>query len=529
MTSVTIDRPGDRAALRALRGGRRAERLRHMDWIDALYRAYLVGVSTIAALIGLAAAVSDTRLSAATVDDWIAHGPAVVGTVVAVALAFGLRSGSHGGPLVFEAADVQHVMLAPIDRGVVVRATAYRQLRGVLGVGALVGAVAGVTVADRMPHGFDRSPVDWLLAVAACTMLTAIATWGAALLASVLRMSGGLAALLGVVLVAWSVADVVAGRATSPATHIGGIALAPIGGVDPWGVLVVVLLVAAALLRAGNLSLEPALRRARLVQSLRFAATFQDLRAVIVLRHQLAHESPRARPWLRVGRAGGHRGTTWRRDLHGALRWPVPRVVRIATLSVVAGAAAGGAWHGTTPLIAVCALAAYGLALDTTEGFAQDTDHPDIAAGIPEPTGPLLIRHLVTPAAILGGAAILGVGAAAVTAALAGGRAPTGGPAVTAIVAVAAVVTMPAAAALALYLGRPGRDMGMLIQHPGINVALQVAPLIVVALAFAPIVAAVAAPAHSQPVGLAFTAAWPAVIVAGGIIAALRTRPWITR
>jgi len=342
-------------------------------------------------------------------------------------------------------------------------------------------------------------------------------------------MSGVLAALVGVALVGWSVADVAAGAATSPATHVGGIALAPIAGVDPWGVLAIVALLTVALLRAGHLSLEPALRRARLVQSLRFAATFQDLRAVIVLRHQLAHEAPRSRPWFRIRRGAGHRHATWRRDLHGALRWPVARVVRMATLAVAAGAAAAGAWHGTTPLLAVCALAGYGLALDTTEGFAQDTDHPDIAAGIPEPTGPLLLRHLFTPAAILAGTALLGIGAAAVTAALAGGHAPAGGPWVAVIVAVAAVVAAPAAAALALYVGRPGRDMRLLISHPGVNVALQVAPLVVVGLAFVPIVAAVAAPAHSATVSLAFTAAWPAVFVAAGIVAVLRTRPWTTR
>ena len=73
--------------------------------------------------MGLAFAVSDTRLTVSTIADWRAHGPAIVGLVAAVAAAMGLRSGSHGGPLVFEAADVQHVLLAPVDRGTVVRAS----------------------------------------------------------------------------------------------------------------------------------------------------------------------------------------------------------------------------------------------------------------------------------------------------------------------------------------------------------------------------------------------------------------------
>jgi len=168
------DRAADRQALRGLRAGRRAERLRHVDWIDALYRAYMIGLGTIAALMGLAFAVADTRLRTSTIDAWRLHGPAVVGIVAAAAAALGLRSGSHGGPLVFEAADVQHVLLSPVDRGVVVRATATRQLRGVVAIGALVGSILGVTVADRIPAGFDGTIGPWLLSGAAAGVLIAL-------------------------------------------------------------------------------------------------------------------------------------------------------------------------------------------------------------------------------------------------------------------------------------------------------------------------------------------------------------------
>ena len=182
---------------------------------------------------------------------------------------------------------------------------------------------------------------------------------------------------------AWSVADVATGRATSPFTHIGAVALAPIAPVDLVGVVVVVALLAVALVRAGRVSLEPALQRARLVQSLRFAATFQDLRAVITIRHQLAHETPRVRPWFRFPARSGPGRATWRRDWHGALRWPASRVARIATLTIVTGAAAAAAWRGTTPFLALCAVATYAIALDVTEGFAQETDHPDLGLGPP--------------------------------------------------------------------------------------------------------------------------------------------------
>jgi hypothetical protein len=527
--SLAAGHAADRQALRSLRVGRRSERLRHLDWIDALYRAYMVGIGTIAVLMGLAAAVADARITPATVEQWAEHGPAVVGVVVALALAFGLRSGSHGGPLVFEAADVQHVFLAPVDRGVVVRAAAYRQLRGVLAVGALAGGVLGVTVADRMPAGTTRSAVAWLAAGAAGGVLVALATWGTALLASGLRLGRRTATLIGLVLVGWSVADLVAGTATSPMSHTGAIALAPITAIDPLGAIVAIALVVVALARGGHVSLEPALHRARLVQSLRFAATFQDLRAVIVLRHQLAHETPRSRPWFRLRTRGGTDRAVWRRDWHGALRWPGARVLRITSLAVVTGAAAAAAWRGSTPFLALAAVTTYALALDTTDGFAQETDHPDIGLGLPEPLGPLMIRHLATPTALLTGAGVAGVIAAVVTGALVGGDHPADAPAVTAIVAVAALVVMPAAAALSIYLGRPDRDLAVVMLNPGISYALQAAPVVMTALAFLPILAAPAVHPPASPAGTAFAAALPAVGVAAGVLAFLRTRVWQTR
>lgn len=523
------DRGADRRALRGLRAGRRAERLRHVDWIDALYRAYMIGLGTIAALLALAFAVSDTRFTASTIESWRAHGPAVVGIAAALAAAMGLRSGSHGGPLVFEAADVQHVLLAPIDRGVVVRATALRQLRGVVAVGALVGGILGVTIADRIPAGFDGTIAPWLFAGAAAGLLIALTAWSSALMASGLRLRRMSASLIGLALLAWSVVDVATGRATSPFTHIGAVALAPIAPVDLVGVAVVVALLAVALVRAGRISLEPALQRARLVQSLRFAATFQDLRAVITIRHQLAHETPRVRPWLHFPARRGPGRATWRRDWQGALRWPASRVARIATLTVVTGVAAAAAWRGTTPFLALCAITTYAIALDVTEGFAQETDHPDLGLGLPEPLGPFMLRHLATPVAILAGMGVLGVAAAIVTTAFVAGHSPTGGPAVTAVVVVAALAAMPAAAALSMYLGRPDRDLAVVMLHPGVSYALQAAPLVMTALAFVPIVAATAVEPPADPAGVAFAVAWPAITIAAGVLAFLRTRVWQAR
>ena len=290
MTAI-LERSEMRDSLRALRSQRRGRRLRNLDVIDTMYRAYVVGLGIIAAFIGLAAVVGDARLAPATLADVRRDGPAIVGGVVALLTALGLRSGSHGGPLAFEAADVQHVMLAPVDRALIVRTAALKQARGVVLIGALAGGVVGVLAGPRLS---GRDPLAWITCGVGFGIVAATAAWGSALLASTRRMPQAIALVLGTALTGWSVVDVVTQRTTSPLTMLGDLALLPLVrsnvGVVAVGVAAVAVIVAAGLAGAGRLSLEPVLHRAQLVRALRFAATIQDLRAVITLRRQLTHE-----------------------------------------------------------------------------------------------------------------------------------------------------------------------------------------------------------------------------------------------
>jgi hypothetical protein len=80
-----------------------------------------------------------------------------------------------------------------------------------------------------------------------------------------------------------------------------------------------------------------------------------------------------------------------------------------------------------------------------------------------------------------------------------------------------------------MYLGRPDRDLAIVMLHPGVSYALQAAPVVLTALAFLPIVAATAAEPPSTPAGLAFVVAWPGVAIAMGVLAFLRTRVWQAR
>ena len=159
------------------------------------------------------------------------------------------------------------------------------------------------------------------------------------------------------------------------------------------------------------MSLEPALQRARLVQSLRFAATFQDLRAVINIRHQLAQETPRSRPWIRLPRpvGAGPGDVAARLARRPALARRPDRAHHDPGRGHRRGRRRGLARHDAVRRRSA-AWPPYAIALDTTEGFAQETDHPDIGLGIPEPLGPFMLRHLATPIAIIAGVAAVGIG-----------------------------------------------------------------------------------------------------------------------
>ena len=85
-----------------------------MDVMEALYRAYVSALVRGAALWWLVGELGGGRLAPAELARAAANGPQAVGAVFALALAVGLRSGGRGGPLVVEAADVRHVLLAPV-------------------------------------------------------------------------------------------------------------------------------------------------------------------------------------------------------------------------------------------------------------------------------------------------------------------------------------------------------------------------------------------------------------------------------
>lgn len=471
---------------------RRKKRVSEVHWIDAFYHAYLTGIICLVAVVAATGAVGDGTVGPAGVADVLEHGPGWLGGIAALAIALGLRSGSRGGPLALERADVRHVLLSPVDRTTALRGPAIRQLRFLAFVGILAGAVAGQLAGHRLPG----TTAAWI-ATGALGGLTAVTlTIGAALVAAGLHVRRWLASLIGFGLLATAALHGAGAIAASPTEVYGRMLLWPLH-FDPFGLVPVV--VAAALLLAGlavvgGTSLEAAERRSTLVGQLRFAATLQDLRTVVLLRRQLALELPRRRPWVRLRVRGSGRIPIVVRGFRGVLRWPAARVARLALLGAVAGAALRGAWGGTTPLIVVAGIAMFIAGLDGIEPLAQEVDHPSRRDASPFEPGHIHVRHVPVSVFVM-----------VLTAAVAGVVAGVGGSSAVPV-AVAAVLVVP----LALG-GAGGALVSVLGGSTGFSETWSLAP------------------PEAQGMRLAFRSAWPPALAVLGAAPILAARAAVDR
>ena len=248
------------------------------DFMDALYRAYVATIFGGAALWWLALRVGGSAVASTTAHRVAVDGPQVVGLVIAMALAVGLRSGGRGGPLVLEAADVRHLLLAPLDRGLALRGPALRLLRFGATWGVGVGAVFGVLASRRLGGQWPA----WAASGALVGASAVDGALGAAMAVSGARLGRRMAGWLALAALAWSAADVVLARATSPMSLVGQVALWPLrwraGGLA--GVAFALLAVVSGVGLAGRTSVEASERRSSLAGQLRFAVTVRDLRSV---------------------------------------------------------------------------------------------------------------------------------------------------------------------------------------------------------------------------------------------------------
>jgi len=523
---ATVDRvqlrgrePG---VLAALERARRRRRIADVDLFDAFYGAYLTGVGVLVATVVGATVVPDQEVSSATAARVADHGPAALGLLLALVVVTGVRSGGRGGPLALEAAVVQHVLMAPVGRREALRRPAVKQLRFAATVGLATGGVAGLLAARRLPG----SLAGFVVAGAATGALLGTLTIGAALVVSGRRLPMLAADAAAALVVATSVVDLAVGTEVSPLTHLGLVALLPLGGsplhlaLAAAGIAVTLGVAIAGVTWVGGTSLEAAERRAGLVGQLRFAVTLQDLRSVVLLRRQLAQERSRSRPWFRLPTgAVSERHPVFVRDAQGMARFPAARLVRMGVLGVVAGLAMRGVFAGTTPLIVVAALALFVAGLDAVEPLSQDADRPERWASFPQRDGLTLVRHLPAPALAMALVGAVAVGSAALVGpsrlALELGAAVLPGAALAAVTGAAASVVM----------GPP--DTMLRVQLPeaaGTSMVFRaVWPPGLVALALAP-VAVARSSAAVPPLVAALNVEVLVVIVLGAAIGWLSTR-----
>jgi hypothetical protein len=418
--------------------------------------------------------------------------------VVACVLTLGLRSGSRGGPLAVEPAEVRFVLLAPVERRTALLGHALRQLRYACFVGAVVGGIAGHQAHRKLPG----NTAAWIVCGVVAGVAVALTLVGGALLANGLRLRPWLAAIIGIALIGLAVWDVMGGPA-SPTSYVAGIALWPLDAAtevassvgtdvgDVLAILVVAGLAAAGLSLLGRTSLEQLERRTSIVGQIRFAVTMQDLRTVIVLRRQLALDRPRDRPWFRM--RGFRRWPVWRRGWQGFLRFPAVRVGRVLVLALGMGVALGAALEGARAIVVIAGMIAFLLGLDLIEPLAQEVDQSPRTDAYPTERGKILWAHAAAPGVIgvVLGAVVVGGGALVVNG--------SEHLAVIAIAAVPAVWAGIAGAAISTVMGAPSGGGGddSLVMPPevaGMKIALRtVWPLVAAVLGAIPVLAAAAA------------------------------------
>jgi Family of unknown function (DUF6297) len=391
------------AAMKAMRAARRRRYVARTDVMEVLYRVYLGAIVALFVLAFLAGALHEVPADPAAVHDIRVHAPAIFGIAVAILLLAGLRAGARGGPLAIEPAEVRYTLLAPVSRRTALRPAAVSQLRIAVIAGAVFGAVVGNFVFRRFPG----TALEWIGALAAFGALVPIVVLGGAMVASGRRLRLWVASGVGVALVLWSVLDLALDWNSAPTTMLGDLATLPLQhGASAWlaalGALLALAVLAAGLLGIGGLGLEAARRRAELVAEMRFSASVQDLRTVILLRRQLASERPRRKPWLRRGGGPTAAHPIWQRGWQSFLRWPAVRISRVVLIAVAAGGLAVAGFSQTPVLFILPGPLLFVAALDLIEPLAQENDHPDLARLLPIENRVLMRRHLAAPAVAAG-------------------------------------------------------------------------------------------------------------------------------
>ena len=384
-------------ALHEMRVRRRRNRVASIEWFEALYRVYIAAFLGLWAVLFLSDLAGGDPLGPVTVADIGTHGPGVLGLLAAAVLHLGVTSGSAGGPISVEPADVGHVLLAPLPRGAALRRPLAQRMRTVGFSGVLVGAVAGQLLGRRMP-GSAALP-EWSLWGGVAGGTVAVASVAVAVLVHAARLPCAVPTTVSGALVLWQAAALEGSLVgTGPFDRIGAFALWASRDahlLDAVPVVAVIAFAGASFAVLGAMSAEQLAVRGGLVSQLRFAVTLQDLRTVVLLRRQLSAERPRPTPWLRVKR--GQRDPVIVRGMRGLARTPARRLVRMTVVTAAGGAALVPVWRGAVPFVVVAGCLFFVLGLELLEPLSQHADLSDTGDSLPVARGAVHVRHLVAP------------------------------------------------------------------------------------------------------------------------------------
>ena len=416
-------------ALRDLRRTRQSRRLGDTEWFDVAYRVYLFALVGLTGVVLASDAINGVVGDGIKTSDLLARGPSIIGLIVVVAFGLGLRSGADGGPVAIDVADIRHVLLSPIDRRRALLRPVGQRIRSVMFSFALATAVLGQFVAREV----EGSRAAWAAAGALFGAVTGAVFVTSAVIAHVIRLPRWAATGVAAVGLAWQGAAAWTdwnGPSNSPlrfgpADLDGSLALWGIRqqGIDVIPIVIALVAIVLSLALCGGLRIEPLARRGSLVTQLRFAATVQDMRTVVMLRRQLRAETLRSTPWggsprapigERRGSGGSVRSMIWRRGFRSLRRLPASRLARIASLAVVGGVSASLAASSSLLFLLGTLAALFLLGMEAIEPLSQEIDRPDITDGLPIERGQLFAHHLVAPAALLAVAALIGAVAATI-------------------------------------------------------------------------------------------------------------------
>ena len=392
-------------ALVAMRRARRTNRIAELEWFEALYRVYLAAIVGGGIILFCSGLVEDTPVSPAAMEQVLTHGAPVMGLLPALAVFLGLRSGTQGGPVAVEEAEVRHVLLAPVPYSYALRQPAIQRVRSAAFMGGLVGAVAGQLADRRLPGGFGW----WVILGAVFGACSLSLFMSSALIAHGLRLKRWVSTLIGSAVVAVQVLDVLnADQHLSPINALSGMVVNgplnwELAGVQTDHVLaavICVLLAISGVLLASRLSVESLARRSSLVSQLKFAVTLQDIRTVVLLRRQLSQEHMRPTPWFKwKPRRRLH--VVVNRGIRSIAHFPARRLGRIVILSGAAALALVYTFDGTTPLVVVAGMLCFIIGLDVIEPLSQEVDQPNYSDSFPRERCLTMTQHLVVPALML--------------------------------------------------------------------------------------------------------------------------------